>query len=114
MEINEELIAAYIDGDVTEGVREQVRDYLAQHPAELDLAFSLMEGTNAIDESCQEPELEHLPAISGQLFSGIACCAMAAFAPRTKTSASNVDVRNNIGQRRERMAAFLEELDEED
>lgn len=114
MEVDEKLISAYVDDNVTDEERKQVREYLVQHPAEWDLAFSLMEGTNALDEGCQEPELEHVPAISGQWFSGIACCAVAAFAPGTKTSALNANVRNNIGKRRERMAAFLEELEKED
>lgn len=113
MEINEELIAAYIDGDVTEGVREQVRDYLAQHPAELDLAFSLMEGTNTLDECSQEPDAGLMSVIHGRLFSEIACCA-AAFVPEVKTRSPKPKVRNNIGQRIKRISSFLNELDQED
>lgn len=113
MEVTEELISAYVEGNVSEDERKQVREYLAQHPAELDLAFSLMEGTNAIDESCQEPEIEPMAAIHGRLFSEIACCA-AAFVPKVKTRSPKPKVRNNIGQRIKRISSFLNELDQED
>ena len=113
MEVDEELISAYVDDNVTDEERKQVREYLAQHPVERDLAFSLMEGTNALDEDCQE-QRGGSSSVSGSLFSGIGCGAMAAFASGFETGAPNADVRNNIGQRIERMVAFLKELDEED
>lgn len=113
MEVTEELISAYVEGNVSEDERKQVREYLAQHPIERDLAFSLMEGANTLDECSQELEIEPMAAIHGRLFSEIACCA-AAFVPEVKTRSPKPKVRNNIGQRIKRILSFLNELDQED
>ena len=114
MEVTEELISAYIDGNVSEDERKQVREYLALHPVERDLTFSLMEGTNTLDECSQDAESEPMSAvIHEQLFSEIACCA-AAFVPEVKTRSPKPAVRNNIGQRIKRIHSFLNELNQED
>lgn len=113
MKVTEELISAYIDGNVSEEERRQVREYLAQHSVERDLAFSLIEGTNTLDECSQEPDAGSMSVIHGRLFSEIACCA-AAFVPEVKTRSPKPKVRNNIGQRIKRILSFLNELDQED
>lgn len=79
MVITDELIAAYIDGNVTAEERRQVRRYLAAHPEEQDLVLALMDEA----EECSK-EAEVLPVatlLQEQLFTDIAY-AVAAFAPR--------------------------------
>lgn len=114
MEVTEELISAYIDGNVSEDERKQVREYLALHPVERDLTFSLMEGTNTLDECSQDAESEPMSAvIHEQLFSETTYCA-AAFAPEIKTKSPKPEFRDTIGQRIKRISSFLNELEQED
>lgn len=112
MVVNEELIAAYIDGNVTVEERNEVRKYLAQHPVEQDLVFSLMEEIDITDKEIEKPKAKVISMNQEQSYSEIAYAA-AAFAPKVAINAPKGKLQNPISQRLERMSAFLKELDQE-
>lgn len=112
MVINEEIIAAYIEGNVTVEERKKVREFLAQNHIEQDLVFSLMEGTNALDEDCQEQKPKVISENQEHSFREIAYSA-AAFAPKTELEAPQGKGQNRIAQRIGRMSTFLKEIDQE-
>lgn len=115
MLVNEELIAAYIDGNVTTEERNEVRRYLSAHPAEQDLVLSMMDDCDTIET--EEEQSTHSNVISiqrDQSFGDIAYAA-AAFAPQMQIAhPQNDDTVERFERRRSRMAAFLDELQNED
>ena len=80
MKINDELIACYVEGTVTDGERNFVRKYLSEHPQEYERVLCLM------DNDTVDYLGEHLPVsdncipMNEMSFSDIAYSA-AAFAP---------------------------------
>lgn len=113
MVVNEELIAAYIDGNVTAEERKAVREFLAKNPVEQDLVMTLMEGLSAIDEDLVEEKTDDLSISRQQSFSDISYAA-AAFAPKVAMQAPQGKAQNKIRQRLRRMSSFLDELEQED
>lgn len=63
MEINQELIACYIDGTATEEERNLVRKYMCEHPSCYEEILSLIERSKDVvekkDFKCDEIKLEH-------------------------------------------------------
>lgn len=111
MVITDELIAAYIDGNVSVEERQQVCRYLAACPEEQDLVLALMdEVEDYLDE------VEGLPTATlqkEQSFADIAY-ASAAFAPR-KTISQDVNPKafmNKVQERHLRMSLLWDELQE--
>lgn len=89
MEVNEELLACYIEGTATAEEQEQVRQYLCKHPEENMHILCLMdEDTEDYLNEFSDDSCDIIPFDSS--FSDIACSA-AAFAPQQKKIAS----RNN-------------------
>lgn len=84
MEINEELLACYIEGTATAEERAQVRQYLCKHPEECMHILCVMD-TDIEDymNEYAEDTCDVIPLESS--FSDIACSA-AAFAPQQNTS----------------------------
>lgn len=86
MEINDELLACYVEGTATAEERAQVRQYLCEHPEEYVHILSLMDEDTEdhlneyAEESCEIEPFE-------SSFSDISCSA-AAFAPQQKKIAS--------------------------
>lgn len=111
MEITDELIAAYIDGNVTVKERQEVRRYLAVHPEERDLVLILMEGVENYSDEVENTTTATLR--QEQSFTDIAY-ATAAFAPRKFVrQESNPKVSMNRPQERYlRMSALWNELQE--
>ncbi len=108
MLINEETIAAYVDGKVTDAERNEVRCYLAVHPEMQDLVLALMDDSD--EEAIPEKKAITKPVHSQQNFSDISFAA-AAFAPRmVESSPSKQKKENLIGNRRKRMSDFWDEL----
>lgn len=114
MSINEELIAAYIDGNVTTEERDEVRRYLSVHPAEQDLVLSIMDDCDTIETEEQRIHSNVIPIQRKQSFGDIAYAA-AAFAPQVQMEKpqSNGTVER-FERRRLRMATFLNELNSAD
>lgn len=80
MEINDELIACYLEGTATAEEQAEVRRYLCEHPEEYMHLLCLMDENTEdyLNEYAEEP-CEIIPFESS--FSDIACSA-AAFAPQ--------------------------------
>lgn len=115
MVITEEIIAAYIEGKVSEDERKEVRRYLAIHPEMQDLVLALMDDSEDIEEDNAKPNAKSVPLHSEQCYSDIAFAA-AAFAPKmiVESSVDKENVENQIGKRRKRMASFWNELEKGD
>lgn len=109
MVITEEIIAAYIEGNVTTEEKTQVRLYLAKHPEMQDLVLALMDDDVIIDNDIQKDNMELLSI--EQSFTDIAYSA-AAFAPKMSIAKKIYNKsKDKISDRRERMNALWNELD---
>lgn len=89
MKINDELIACYIEGDMTAEERNFVRKYLREHPEEYEHVLCLMDNDTAdyLNEYAEE-SCEMIPFESS--FSDIAYSA-AAFAPQQNKPCNQKD-----------------------
>lgn len=83
MELNDELMACYLDGDATQEELVEVRDYLCQNPEEFESIIALMDEDrdDYLGEWSEEEEIASL--CDGENFSDISLSA-AAFAPNSK------------------------------
>lgn len=111
MVITDELIAAYIDGNVTAEERLQVCRYLSLHPEEQDLVLALMD---EVEDYSEVVDGEGATALQKeQSFTDIAYAA-AAFAPRKAISyeANSNVLMNKSRERHLRMSALWDELQE--
>lgn len=111
MVITEEIIAAYIEGNVSVDERNEIRRYLAKHPEMQDLVFALMdEEEMGVEDVVTKEAWSH----SEQSLSNIAYSA-AAFAPKLsrESQVTQEEIANHIGQRRKRMSMFWDELEQE-
>lgn len=87
MEINDELIACYVEGTATAEEQAEVRQYLCEHPEEYMHLLCLMdEDTEDYLNEYAEESCEIVPLESS--FSDIACSA-AAFAPQQRKQRIN-------------------------
>ena len=108
MVITEEIIAAYIEGKVTDAERKEVRRYLAVHPEMQDLVLALMDDSDVVE--AKEKRASIKPLQSKQSYSDIAF-ASAAFAPRMIIEPSQDESQEDlIHKRRRRMEEFWNEL----
>lgn len=110
MVINEEIIAAYVEGKATDDERKEVRRYLAAHPEMQDLVLALMDDFD--EKELPEKKAIIKPLHPQQSFSDIAFAA-AAFAPRID-AAPPPKKENLIGNRRKWMSDFWDELERND
>lgn len=109
MVITEEIIAAYVEGKVTDVERKEVRRYLAAHPEMQDLVLALMDDSDEVE--IKERKASIKPLQPKQSYSDIAF-ASAAFAPRMVVESSQGDNQEDlIKKRRQRMSAFWKELE---
>lgn len=113
MVITEEIIAAYIEGNVTAEERAEVRTYLARHPETQDLVLALMDDS-ILDEDVEEKTDNTLTLNTEQTFTDISYAA-AAFAPKITmgSKATQESIENHISQRQKRMIEFWSELEKE-
>lgn len=108
MQLTNEIIAAYVEGKVTDAERKEVRRHLAAHPEMQDLVLALMDDSD--EEDTPEPKAVIKPLHPQQSHSDIAFAA-AAFAPRmVVASQPKNNQKNLIGDRRRRMSDFWDEL----
>lgn len=108
----EELIAAYIEGNVSVEERKKVLLYLAGHPEMQDAVLALLD-EDVLSEDFNEEETEvEYTALQTELPLDDIAYAAAAFSPkvaiRSKKDGRNIETR--MFQRRERMLGFWNEL----
>ena len=109
MVITEEIIAAYVEGKVSDAERKEVRRYLAVHPEMQDLVLALMDDSDEI--KVKERKASIKPLQPKQSYSDIEF-ASAAFAPRMVVESSQDESQEDlIDKRRRRMSAFWDELE---
>lgn len=112
MSVNEEIIAAYVEGKVSDAERREVRRHLAAHPEMQDLVLALMD--DADEDEIPQNKAMIKPLHLKQGFSDIAFAA-AAFAPRrVAVPPSKIEKEDLIGNRRKRMTDFWDELQEKE
>ena len=81
MEITNELLAAYAEGNVSDSERNAVRQYLAENPDEMESVMMMMDEDYDLNLE-DETEIEDVASASDEgTFSDI-CYSAAAFAPR--------------------------------
>ena len=107
MNISNELLAAYSEGNVTNDERKAVRQYLAEHPQELESVMMMMDEDYELDlDDADENNFLLGGPIGAHCFHDIALSA-AAFAPqmsRMKHNPASRTIRNRN--------SFNQQLDE--
>ncbi len=118
MELNDELMACYLDGDATQEELVEVRDYLCQNPEEFESIIALMDEDkdDYLGEWSEEEEIASL--CDGENFSDISLSA-AAFAPNSirlnskEPNSESVSNKANLAYSRlVDMLSEIEKLDE--
>ena len=103
MNISNELLAAYAAGNVTNGERNAVRQYLAEHPQELESVMMMMDEDYELDlDDAEENDSFVDGQHGGDSFHNIALSA-AAFAPQMaclshKSVSRTTSDRNSFNQ----------------
>lgn len=111
MVITEEIIAAYVEGKLSDSERKEVRRYLAVHPGMRDLVLTLIDDSNEFEVKERTAIIK--PIQEKQSYSDIAF-ASAAFAPRMTVETTKDESKEDlISKRRQRMSAFWDELQED-
>lgn len=81
MEITNELLAAYAEGNVSESERNAVRQYLTDNPDELETVLMMMDEDYELEVDDEDDVGDHVQLNMKDSFSNI-CYSAAAFAPR--------------------------------
>lgn len=112
MEITNELLAAYAEGNVSDSERNVVRQYLADNPDQLETVMMMMDEDYDLDLD-DETEVEDIsPAGDEGTFSDI-CYSAAAFAPRIVPMKNVIESPGieDIGSFNQRLDDLLDEID---
>lgn len=112
MEITNELLAAYAEGNVSDSERNAVRQYLADNPDQLETVMMMMDEDYDLDLE-DETEVEDIsPASDEGTFSDI-CYSAAAFAPRIVPMKNIIESqgKEDIGSFNQRLDDLLNEID---
>lgn len=95
MEITNELLAAYAEGNVTESERNTVRQYLVDNPDQLETIMMMMDEDYDLNLE-NETEVEDVASAScEESFSDI-CYSAAAFAPHIISDNRMIERSKNI------------------
>ena len=107
MVITEEIIAAYVEGKLSEKERKEVLHYMVIHPEVQDVVLALLDESD-LEEN---PSEKLSPLRTEQSFSDIAY-ATAAFAPHQAKDPiyKKNDLTEKFEERRKRMLAFFDDL----
>lgn len=83
MEITNELLAAYAEGNVSDQERKAVRQYLAENPNEMETVLMMMDDDYGLelDDEVLDETAEEISLSDKDSFSDI-CYSAAAFAPK--------------------------------
>lgn len=123
MKISNELLAAYAEGKVTKEERNQVRQYLAENPHELESVMMMMDEDYELSLDDNIGTIGHIDALQDSFpkmaakvvkkssFSDL-CYSAAAFAPKinpivNRTIAVESTKKNSFGKR---LDDFMDEL----
>ena len=112
MEITNELLAAYTEGNISDSERDSVRQYLADHPEELESVMMMMDEDYDIDLETETEVEDVAPTCSEGTFSDI-CYSAAAFAPRLVPLNNNIESpgHDDIGNFNQLLGDLLDEID---
>lgn len=112
MEITNELLAAYAEGNVSESERKAVRLYLTEHPNQLETVMMMMDEDYDLSFD-DETAIEDVASASSEgSFSDI-CYSAAAFAPRVVPMKNSIESPKPIEKNcfDDRLGELLDELD---
>lgn len=112
MEITNELLAAYAEGNVTESERNTVRQYLVDNPDQLETIMMMMDEDYDLNLESETEVEDVTSARFEESFSDI-CYSAAAFAPRTvpiKNVIKNLD-HKNTGSFNQRLSDMLDDIE---
>ena len=111
MEITNELLAAYTEGNVTPEERKQVRAYLTEHPSQLESVMLMMDSDDDVDVKPQKKDISFMglrpPKMRDMSF------ANAAFVPSASHSLhESIDSSESMNSRTfdERLDDLLDEI----
>ena len=106
--VTDELIAAYIEGNVSVEERDAVRHYLIAHPIESDLVLTLLDDDSSYEEEAENIDLK--TTIESPL--GDIAYAAAGFAPKmiNLPHAAPQSIQERLQDRQKRISACWEEL----
>lgn len=81
MEITDQLLAAYVEGNVSDSERDAVRHYLTDNPAELETVTMMMDEDYDLDlDDVDDDTISD--SVGGESTFSDLCYSAAAFAPR--------------------------------
>ena len=112
MEITNELLAAYAEGNVSESERNTVRQYLADNLDQLETVMMMMDEDYDLDLE-YETEVKNVASANDEgIFSDI-CYSAAAFAPRIVPMKNIIESpgHDDIGCFNQRLDDLLDEID---
>lgn len=95
MEITNELIAIYAEGNATQDEKEIVRKYLMENPQQLETVMMVMDGHFDLALDSEEIDASGNSSKGKHSFQDIAMSA-AAFAPQMEIVSSNVTSNRNF------------------
>lgn len=112
MEITNELLAAYAEGNVSNEEREAVRQYLTENPEELESVVMMMDDYYDLDVKDENDESGNTVSMVAKQSSSDICYSAAAFAPRMVPMQPNIETpgHDDKGSFSERLDDFLDEL----
>jgi hypothetical protein len=112
MEITNELLAAYAEGNVSDSERNAVRQYLADNPDQLETVMMMMDEDYDLDLEDETEVGDIAPTSDEGTFSDI-CYSAAAFAPRIVPMKNVIESPSfeDIGSFDQRLDDLLDEID---
>lgn len=113
MEISNELLAAYAEGNVSESERDVVRQYLMENPDELESVLMMMDEDYELELDDETENEDVASAGSEGSFSDI-CYSAAAFAPKiAPINKCIIESPRHVDKKsfNERLDDLLDELD---
>lgn len=96
MEITNELLAAYAEGNVSKQERKAVRQYLTDHPEELESVMMMMDDFYDLDLDNEYKESDNTIETSTKQSNSDICYNVAAFAPRAITMQSQIECPGRV------------------
>ena len=113
MEITNELLAAYAEGNVSESERNAVRQYLTDNPDELETLMIMMDEDYELEIEDKTEESEEIATPNNDLFSDI-CYSSAAFAPRSTPVSHHIKSPGHADNKsfNQRLDDLLDELNQ--
>ena len=112
MNISNELLAAYSEGNVTNDERKAVRQYLTEHPQELESVMMMMDEDYELEPGDDDEKSDYLanPYVTNS-FHDIALCAAAFVPPHVRqTGKELIDTARKKGSFNHRLDTLLDDI----